>query len=175
MRSGNDLTLVVAESAPGAGDDGSILLKNELDSSFYQGVETISFADGTVWTQADLRVMLIAQASTAGNDTIVGFNTNDTFRGGAGDDAISGGAGDDTYIYARGDGHDTITEVGGGNYSTIDTLVLEGLNPSDVSLVRSGNDLTLVIAESAPGAGDDGSILLKDEVNDWFNQGVEKI
>jgi hypothetical protein len=33
-------------------------------------------------------------------------------------------------------------------------LVLEGINPSAVGLVRNGNHLTLVIAESTPGAGD---------------------
>ncbi|MFX8965123.1 hypothetical protein ABTN15_20310, partial [Acinetobacter baumannii] len=77
------------------------------------------FDNGTVWSQADLRAKVIAQAETAGNDGINGFNTNDTFRGGAGDDMLSGGAGDDTYVYARGDGHDTIIEGPGGNFSTI--------------------------------------------------------
>jgi Ca2+-binding RTX toxin-like protein len=93
-------------------------------------------------------------------------------RGGAGDDAIDGKAGDDTYIYARGDGHDSNH---GGPPAAITAPStrwwLEGLNPSDVSLVRNGNHLTLVIAESTPGAGDGGSVLLNDELDSWFNSG----
>jgi hypothetical protein len=69
------------------------------------------FADGTVWTRADLRVKLLAQASTSGNDTITGFNVADIIRGGAGNDTINGAGGTDTYLYARGDGNDTITET----------------------------------------------------------------
>jgi Ca2+-binding RTX toxin-like protein len=175
VRNGNDLTLMIAESAPGAGNGGSILLKAELDDFFSQGVENIAFDDGTLWTQADLRVMILAQESTTGNDVINAFNTNDIITGGQGDDTLSGGAGDDTYIYARGDGNDVIIEAAAGNFSTIDTLKLEGINPADVSLVRNGNDLTLVIAESAPGAGNGGSILLKAELDDFFSTGVERI
>lgn len=173
-RNGNDATLYIAESAPGAGDGGSILLKDEFDSWFVQGVETIVFS-GAVWTQADLRAKWLEQVSTAGNDAIAGFNTNDTIRGGHGDDTIAGGAGDDTYLYARGDGNDVITEVAGGNYSTIDRLVLEGIDPASITLGRNGNDATLIIAESSPGAGDGGSILLKDEFETWLSQGVESI
>jgi Ca2+-binding RTX toxin-like protein len=175
VRNGNDATLVFAESAPGAGDGGSVLLKDELDNWFGQGVEQITFDDGTIWTQDTLRVMLLAQASTSGNDTITGYNTNDVITGGLGDDTLIGGAGDDTYIYNRGDGNDTIIEGTAGNFSTFDTLVLHGINSADVSLVRNGNDCTLVFAESSPGAGDGGSVLLKDELDNWFSQGVEQI
>ena len=73
----------------------------------------MTFSDGTVWTRADIRVKLLAQASTSGNDTIIGFNTADVLQGGAGNDTLDGGAGDDTYIYARGDGNDVITDGGG--------------------------------------------------------------
>ncbi|WP_375411246.1 calcium-binding protein, partial [uncultured Bradyrhizobium sp.] len=175
VRNGIDATLVFAESAPGAGDGGSVLLQTELDDWFAQGVENIVFDDGTVWTPSDLRVMLLAQAVTDGNDVINGFNTNDVIRGGKGDDTLSGGAGDDTYVYARGDGNDTIIEGTAGNFSTIDTLTLHGVDPAAASLVRNGNDLTLIIAESAPGAGDGSSILLKAELDDFFSQGVENI
>jgi Ca2+-binding RTX toxin-like protein len=174
-RSGNDLTLVIAESAPGAGNGGSILLKAELDDFFSTGVERIAFADGTVWTQADLRVKTLAQASTSGNDIITGFNTNDILSGGPGNDTLSGGPGDDTYIYARGDGNDTIVEGTAGNFSTFDTLRLQNIDPASVSFVRNVNDLTLVVAETTPGAGNGGSILLRDDLDDWFSQGVERI
>jgi hypothetical protein len=50
VRNGIDVTLVVAESAPGAGDGGSVLLKNELDDYYSRAVEKVVFADGTAWT-----------------------------------------------------------------------------------------------------------------------------
>jgi Ca2+-binding RTX toxin-like protein len=174
-RDGNDLTLQIAESGVGAGDGGSVRLNTELDDWFGQGVEQIVFADGTTWTPAELRVMALAAASTSGNDTIAGFNTNDTLQGGAGDDTLSGGAGDDTYIYARGDGNDVINEGTSGNFSTYDTLILNDVDPADVSLVRDGNNVTIVIAESAAGAGDNGSISITEGLDGWFNRGVEQI
>src|SRR6185437_4639240 len=135
----------------------------------------IRFDDGTVWTQDTMRLMLLAQASTSGNDTIDGFNTNDVITGGRGDDTLSGGAGDDTYIYNRGDGNDTIIEGPAGNFSDNDTLILHGIAPGEVSLVRNDIDLTLVFAESSPGAGDGGSIHLTNELDDFFAQGVDQI
>jgi hypothetical protein len=44
------VTLVIAESAPGAGDDGSILLKNNLNEVYNTGIDEIGFDDATVWT-----------------------------------------------------------------------------------------------------------------------------
>ncbi|WP_279573949.1 calcium-binding protein, partial [Zavarzinia compransoris] len=173
VRNGNDVTLMIAESAAGAGDGGSILLKAELDDYFDQGVESIVFANGTTWSRADMRVKLLAQASTTGNDTITGFNTADTITGGRGNDSLNGAAGNDTYLYARGDGNDTITEI--TNNGSGDKLVFFGINPTDVSLVRNGNDVSLMIAESAAGVGDGGSILLKAELDDYFDQGVESV
>ncbi|UXN58115.1 calcium-binding protein [Phyllobacterium zundukense] len=173
VRNGNDVTIVIAESAPGAGDAGSILLKANLDEYYDTGVDKIVFADGTIWTRADLRVMLLTQASTDGNDTIFGFTNADTITGGKGDDVLNGGSGNDTYVYTRGDGNDTITEQ--QPPSGADQLVLNGINPANVSLMRNGSDVTIVIAESAPGAGDAGSILLKANLDDYYDTGVEKV
>jgi hypothetical protein len=72
---------------------------------------------------------------------------------------------DDTYFYARGDGNDTITEAANGGNA--DKLVLTDISPGSVTLLRNGIDVTLVIAESAPGAGDGGSILLKETLDDF--------
>src|SRR6185436_16059173 len=171
VRNGVDVTLVIAESAAGAGDGGSILLKEQLDWFYQRGIEQIAFEDGTVWSADTLRVMLLAQASTSGNDTIIGFNTADVLQGGAGNDTLDAGSGDDTYVYARGDGNDVITERNG----TLDKLVLHGIAPGDISLARNGNHVTLVIAESSVGAGDGGSIQLKDELEWNYDRGIEQI
>jgi Ca2+-binding RTX toxin-like protein len=118
---------------------------------------------------------MLARASTSGDDTIVGFNTADTIRGGAGNDRMNGGQGDDTYIYARRDGNDTIIEDADSGHSDFDTLRFENINSSAISLVRNGIDVTLVVAESAPGAGDGGSVLLKNELDDYYSRAVEKV
>ncbi|MGR9145680.1 calcium-binding protein (plasmid) [Rhizobium leguminosarum] len=191
VRNGIDVTLVIAESAPGAGDGGSVLLKETLDDYYGRGIDSIVFADGTTWDRNYLRTTLLAQASTAGNDTITGFNVadvinagagNDTINadsgkdlitGGRGNDVINGGGDDDSYFYSRGDGTDTITE--GANGGSADKLVFTDINPGSVTLVRNGIDVTLVIAESAPGAGDGGSVLLKETLDDYYGRGIDSI
>ncbi len=174
VRNGVDLTIVIAESAPGAGDAGSVLIKSTLDSYRERGVEKITFADGTSWTIAEVRQMVIDQAGTDANDTITGLNTNDTLTGRGGDDILDGGQGNDTYVYARGDGNDTISETA-DNRGAIDQLVFSDINPSDVTLVRNGIDLTIVIAESAPGANDAGSVLIKSTLDSYRERGIERI
>ncbi len=52
--SGNDVVLTIAESSTGAGDAGSIVLLNSVTTNGQTGVEQIQFADGTVWSRADI-------------------------------------------------------------------------------------------------------------------------
>ena len=47
-----------------------------------------------------------------GADTILGMGGKDTLVGGAGDDTLNGGAGADTFVFAPGDGVDTIAATG---------------------------------------------------------------
>ncbi|WP_431810124.1 calcium-binding protein [Jejubacter sp. L23] len=51
----------------------------------------------------------------AGNDSLYGGNGNDVLAGGTGNDYLEGGLGNDTYLFNRGDGSDTIYEVGGSD------------------------------------------------------------
>ena len=173
VRSGLDVTLVIAESAPGAGDGGSILLKSQLDDYYARGIEQVTFDDGSFWTANDLRMRVLTTASTSAADTITGFNTADILRGGTGNDTINGKVGNDTYHYARGDGADTVTEDANGG--TSDRIILEGVGQSEIQLVRNGLDLTLMVAESAAGAGDGGSILLKSQLDDYYSRGIEQV
>ena len=46
----------------------------------------------------------------AGDDTLTGNAGADTLEGGKGDDELEGGKGGDTFLYALGDGNDTITD-----------------------------------------------------------------
>lgn len=72
----------------------------------------------------------------AGNDSLEGSNGNDTLIGGKDNDWLQGGFGNDTYIYHKGDGLDTIKDIGGK-----DTLNITGLSLSDIGLFKQGRDL----------------------------------
>lgn len=86
---------------------------------------------------------------------------------------MNGGAGDDVYVYSRGDGGDTITETSGNGIA--DTLMLHGIDPNAVSLVRNGSDVTLLFAPSTAGGVDGGSVLLKGNLVTTSGQGVDQI
>ncbi|WP_430650128.1 calcium-binding protein, partial [Bradyrhizobium lablabi] len=49
-----------------------------------------------------------AMKGLAGNDTLDGGLGDDTLNGGTGSDLLKGGGGNDTYVFARGDGADTV-------------------------------------------------------------------
>jgi Ca2+-binding RTX toxin-like protein len=100
---------------------------------------------------------------------MTGTTASDLLIGGEGNDTLTGGEGSDTYIWARGDGNDTITEDGWWS-GDADRLVLEGVAASAVTLVRSGNDLTLRI-----GGTNGGSVLLRGQFDTRYDQGVESV
>ncbi|MEM5494468.1 calcium-binding protein [Hoeflea sp. AS16] len=173
IRDGSDILISIASSASGAGDAGSVRLLSSLDMPVNRGVELVEFADGTLWDPDYMRDFFLSVQSTDGDDTITGFRVEDTLIGGLGNDALNGGSSNDTYVYSRGDGHDTITE---DNWSgTADRLLFTDINPSDVSLTSNGSDLLITITESTPGAGDDGSITILSTIADYVNRGVESI
>lgn len=192
QRTGLTAILTISESSFGAGDGGRITLLSGLDTPYQRGVESVHFSDGVTWTASQMRLMLLAAASTSGNDTIVGFDSadvltgqagddtitaldgSDTLTGGTGNDALTGGRGNDTYTYARGDGDDVIDEST-AFHGESDRLTLLGITADQVSLERNGNDATLVIAESASGAGDGGRITLRSQLDPSYQRGVESI
>ncbi|MGJ8573381.1 MAG: calcium-binding protein [Hoeflea sp.] len=170
---GSDLLITIAETTPGAGDGESVLSLSTLSSYREGGLESIVFADGAEWSIDQVREKIFAEAQTSGDDTINGFGTNDTLTGGAGNDALNGAGGNDTYIYARGDGNDTITEHwwNGG----ADRLILTDLDPGDVTIANNGRDLVLTVLETTPGAGDGGTVTILDTISDGRERGVEAI
>ncbi|MEL6708798.1 MAG: calcium-binding protein, partial [Pseudomonadota bacterium] len=112
--SGNNVTLVIAESAPGAGDGGEIYLHGghtgSLVNSQETGFERIDFDDGTQWTPAIMRSMVLDDRATDGDDTFNGFDNSDALEGGLGNDTIGGRRGNDVYTYTRGDGNDRFND-----------------------------------------------------------------
>lgn len=70
----------------------------------------LRFADGTVWTVADIRTRLTQ--GTAADQTLLGYETNDVIDGAGGHDRVEGQGGNDT-LYG-GEGNDTL--LGDGSY-----------------------------------------------------------
>jgi Ca2+-binding RTX toxin-like protein len=137
-RSGNDLLIKIISS-------GEVLKALYQFADTNNGLDQIQFADGTLWDRAQISDAAWVRG-TSGNDTINGTGNDEIFDGGAGDDVIAGSTGSDTYIFGIGSGNDTVTEL--DYLSGTDTARLIGLNSSDVTFSRTGNDLTVTINSS---------------------------
>ena len=83
---------------------------------------------------------------TSGDNTLEGTIEEDVIRGYEGDDILEGLTESDTYIYAAGDGNDTIVEDD-DLYDT-DSLVLEELNASDILIGKGYRDYTVLIVST---------------------------
>ncbi len=138
-RTGNDLSIAVSAS------DEVITIQDHFRGARF-GIETIAFANGETLDQDAIEAASWYRGND-GDETLIGSNASETFDGGGGDDLLKGGYGSDTYVWGTGRGNDTIDEYGYANGEN-DRLVLDGLNESDVTLARTGNDLS-IIADSS--------------------------
>lgn len=155
-RSGNNMVV-----AYGTGGDAITLLASGSGSvkTLVVGGVSYSLAGGLKFT------------GTAGGDNMNGTNFNDTLLGLGGDDSLSGGLGDDVliggtgndrmsgingndrYLFALGDGVDTVS--GASTAAETDVLEITGaLSLADVRFERSGWDLIIHY-----GAGSDAIVL----------------
>ncbi len=169
---------------------GSILIERQFNNSNDE-IETLQLDDGSIMTAADIRNTILAQSSTSGDDSIVGFNNDDTIASGDGNDTIDSAYGDDSIVAGAGNdsieagsGADTI-EDGSGND------IIFGENGDDDIYVGSGQDT--IIAGSGDdyiGLGNDGDVdtLVYNSLYDsetiggsfgdfvgGFEQGIDKI
>ncbi|MDX2157687.1 MAG: calcium-binding protein [Hyphomicrobiaceae bacterium] len=114
-------------------------------------IETLVFADGGQLTAAEIDARLLA--ATAGNDTIVGYNSVEALDGGAGNDTLNGGSGADAYVFGRGYGVDVIED------NALSVLTSDGdrvmfrpdIAPGDLEYSRGGSyleDLVIRVAGS---------------------------
>ena len=133
------------------GTSDKITLLNALTSGVSQTIDFYEFVDGvttTVWTKQDLIDAVAANAppastevthlGTAGAETIIGSSSDDVINGLTGDDTLKGKGGADVYLYASGDGNDTIDD---NVYAACDVLKFTDLNAADVQLSKSGYNL----------------------------------
>jgi Ca2+-binding RTX toxin-like protein len=157
-RADNDLVLSVKGSAD------QIIVKNHFSNESY-AVEVIQFANGAVWDKTYIDnainvtpvepvtpVTPVEPATPVGQviqgtpdaDTLQGGAGDDTLSGGKGNDWLEGGAGNDIYLFARGDGQNTILERDAtpGNKDVI--LFGEGITANDLEATIAANgDLIL--------------------------------
>ena len=159
-------------------------------SSIGDGLQAIVFSDGTSWSHMDIaqNTWLIEDGDNnsrtglnegdnidgdAGNDTLKGGNGDDVLKGSAGNDRLEGQQGSDTYLWAVGDGNDTIIDNPGFIYhGEIDRLVLTDTTSDNVSLERSDGSDNLRVKILSTGE--------EITINDTFNatyptRGIEEI
>ncbi|MXO65948.1 calcium-binding protein [Altericroceibacterium endophyticum] len=135
-------------------DDETVIYLDQQNASASTGVEQVQFADGTIWSRAELMAKA-GGIGTDGEDTMIGTNFADTLEGGKGNDTLTGGAGNDTYVYNLGDGDDTIFDDNGlgsdpghaGGSGNFDTLSFgPGISLSDLVLTQPVDGGPLVIS-----------------------------
>ncbi|HEY7986265.1 MAG TPA: calcium-binding protein, partial [Methylophilaceae bacterium] len=106
----------------------------------------------------------------SGDDNITIYAASDSdesqvnlITGGTGNDTIVAGGGSDTYVFNRGDGTDSITDIGTSSTGTpgSDTILFGvGITQSDLNTSRVGNDLLIQINDpSNPSATDQITIV----------------
>lgn len=168
MLDGRDLVVWLGEIGAEASD--SIRFLNWFDTAVPASRLTTTQYGSLTWSPSQMTSIALQSRGTedadyltgitgfsrrfnakGGDDTIVGVwhptgqtgATGDTYNGGSGNDSITGSNRGDRYIYARGDGLDTIFETGGG-----DTLEISGIASSEVTFIRRGKDLTALIGDT---------------------------
>ncbi|HLO76552.1 MAG TPA: calcium-binding protein [Magnetospirillum sp.] len=168
---GNDTLVVGTEAGAFDGGDGT----DWLDISSVNTATVISLDAGTAIVGGTIThsVTGVEVVTTGGGaDVITGDASANTLTAGRGDNTLTGGGGDDTlscgdgadlYIYALGDGDDTIQDQDGG----IDTLKLdEAAFAAIAGATRSGDDLRLDFS-------DGGSVLLDNRFLDGSVQRID--
>ncbi|MEM1047722.1 MAG: calcium-binding protein [Pseudomonadota bacterium] len=118
---------------------------------YFYALDEFRFADGVTYTRQQIMDMLLAAATTAGNDTIYGYHDDETIDGGAGDDLLNGLSGQDTYIWGVGSGNDIIDDQ--SSYVRDDNIVefTGSLTAADLSFAVVPGTTDLVITIVATG------------------------
>lgn len=107
------------------GNNDSLMIMGYFDTIGGVGhIETLEFADGTVWDIDDVLAILESQTpppptgkliiGNDGDEYLVGTAYDDTIDGGGGNDQLVGGLGNDIYIW-KPESNDAITDAGGND------------------------------------------------------------
>ena len=157
VKSGGNVTLSFS-----SGD--SLTLQGQLsavNAIFYNyaprhTIEEFQFADGSTMTWSEFSDYVFQSITTDGNDLINGTDTSQTLFLSNGDDELRGYDGNDVFVRdASVTGDDIINERG---IATTDTLILNGVNASDITTSASGTNMVISFV-----TGSTGSVTLIDQ------------
>ncbi|MCD6527108.1 MAG: type I secretion C-terminal target domain-containing protein, partial [Desulfuromonas sp.] len=129
------------------GDGDSVLVENGIQVLL--SPDDHEFVPGTDGDDSGLDALVAdpGQASTLlgydGNDTLTGDSGNDILVGGEGDDELTGGLGADTFIFASGEGIDTITDFSVMEGDVLHLTDVLELDAGSVEVDVLGADVTL--------------------------------
>ena len=134
------------------------------------GIESLKFADGTVWTQDKVKAVVFGLTTiqgddlnnnlkgTIGDDTLYGIFGDDALSGGTGNDRMEGSHGNDTYHFNLGDGHDVINDKVAA-YSANDKVIFgEGILASSIHVSQNAINPTYMLLT----INDHDSIMIED-------------
>lgn len=79
-----------------------------------------------------------------GDDTLIGGAGDDFLAGGTGTDRLNGGGGTNRYLFARGDGHDTLVDA----YEDVVTIYISNLSLEEIVFRRDGTSLVIAFQSS---------------------------
>jgi Ca2+-binding RTX toxin-like protein len=131
-------------------------------ASDYNGLQRVSFADGTAWDISQL-LFALGLGGTTGNDSISGTAAADLLNGAAGDDTLRGSGADDV-IYG-GAGDDSLYGEAGQDklFGGAGDDMLNGADSNDVLVGGAGADTLYGQADNDTLDGGAG--------NDWLDGG----
>ncbi|WP_085902498.1 calcium-binding protein [Kiloniella majae] len=134
----------------------------------YHQVEEFVFADGTIWSEYEVRLKLLT--GTDGDDNISGYFWDDVIEGGKGNDVLKGSNGGDSYVFNLGDGQDIIYDKQSSVFSTDNDKIIfgEGISPENLKFFRQGTFARDLRVEY----GDQGDSVL---IQDFFITNYYKI
>ena len=140
----------------GSTDDETVNLLSAVENKVFgeEGNDTISGGAGDDWLAGGEGNDILTGGAGRdvldggeGDDSITGGNGNDAITGGAGNDTLTGGYGDDTFIYASGDGNDTITDFTDGA-DTIDLSAMSEIESFlDLNIKQDGDNTVIDLSE----------------------------
>ena len=146
-RSANNLDLIITTAGMTVSVTNQFLPFGKFGSN--NDIESIVFADNTVWTDAFIRQKLVDAQKTTGANTVTGFYGSEIIDGGAGNDTLRGGEGGDTYKFAVGYGADVIQETAGLDRNGPDTIDFGTLTRSSATFTKTAGTDNLVIRLNA--------------------------
>ena len=131
------------------------------------GADTIQFASTSDNTVKGGTGNDWVKISTAG----AGQGKTNEVEGGKGNDRLESGSSTDTYLFNRGDGQDTIYDYDSANGGATDRVRFGmGIAPSNLSFMRMGNDLVILVGgDGIPGRSDQVTI------ENWFTNAQYQI